>query len=260
MNTVIFSKWLQFFDQKMRAQEWKVLLFLDNASCHPKDIHLTNVTLQYLPPNTTSHLQPLDQGIIKATKVLYRKSLVRCVLARMEPCNKATVISKSVIVLDAIQWLSSAWDRIQRSTIQACFRKAGFFSDQEAVKEETENEDALGHDAELVDLLIQNGLPEVQAQQYATMDDILCTDAIDDTEWESNILEQAKACHHSTKYDCSTDSSSGDEEEDSRKDNKENPPSYKEALMFVQGLKTFSAHFERQIFLTVTTSLQLLVD
>jgi transcriptional regulator with XRE-family HTH domain len=262
MNTVIFSKWLQFFDRKMRAQERKVLLFLDNASCHPKEIHLTNVTLCYFPPNTTSHLQPLDQGIIKATKVLYRKSLVRHVLARMETCNKATDVSRSVNVFDAVQWLSSAWDLIQSSTIQKCFKKAGFsFSDdEEPDAEEIENGEISAHEAELVDLLIQDGIPEDKAQQYAMLDDSLCTDATEDTEWESSILEEVKARNDSIEDDYSTDASSGNEDNDSGVSAKETLLSYKEAVMFLDRLKKFSIYCEPQIFPAVSALAEKIED
>lgn len=63
MTTEIMMSWLKNFDRKMKKQNRKVLLFLDNATSHPK-IQLENVRIVFLPPNTTSHCQPLDQGII----------------------------------------------------------------------------------------------------------------------------------------------------------------------------------------------------
>jgi hypothetical protein len=56
----------------MRQQNRHVLLFLDNAPSHPK-LTLNNVTLQFLPANTTSKSQPMDQGIIQALKLRYRR-------------------------------------------------------------------------------------------------------------------------------------------------------------------------------------------
>uniref|UniRef100_A0A3B3SST3 DDE-1 domain-containing protein n=1 Tax=Paramormyrops kingsleyae TaxID=1676925 RepID=A0A3B3SST3_9TELE len=34
------------------------------------------ITIFYLPPNTTSKLQPMDQGIIQVLKVYYKKMLM----------------------------------------------------------------------------------------------------------------------------------------------------------------------------------------
>ena len=58
----------------------KVLLFLENASSYDTDIHRTSITLVFLPPNTTSKLQHLDQCIIKAIKAKCRNSLMEALL------------------------------------------------------------------------------------------------------------------------------------------------------------------------------------
>ncbi|KFD51299.1 hypothetical protein M513_07899 [Trichuris suis] len=44
---------------------------LDNCPVHPQVNHLTNVELKFLPPNITSKIQTLDQGIIKTFKMYY---------------------------------------------------------------------------------------------------------------------------------------------------------------------------------------------
>jgi hypothetical protein len=52
---------------------FKVLLIIDNAPGHPTSIAIENedVKVVFLPPNTTSLLQPLDQGIIQCVKATY---------------------------------------------------------------------------------------------------------------------------------------------------------------------------------------------
>ena len=48
-----------------------ILLVVDNATGHPQDLveDHDNVTLYFLPPNTTSLIQPMDQGVIRSFKV-----------------------------------------------------------------------------------------------------------------------------------------------------------------------------------------------
>lgn len=72
MTSSSFEEWLNKLNEKMKRQKRSVLLFLDNATSHPR-CNLSNVRLLSFPPNTTAVLQPLDQGVIKAVKSHYRK-------------------------------------------------------------------------------------------------------------------------------------------------------------------------------------------
>ena len=62
-----FLTWIKDVNQEMKRKWRHILMFLDNASSCG-DCQLSNVTFKFLPANTTSHLQPLDQGIIRAFK------------------------------------------------------------------------------------------------------------------------------------------------------------------------------------------------
>ncbi|OAD80094.1 hypothetical protein PHYBLDRAFT_59137 [Phycomyces blakesleeanus NRRL 1555(-)] len=64
---------LQSDQSKSFAQKRKVLLTLNNFSGHIVDYTPTNVELLFLSPNTTSHLQPLDGGIIRAFKAYFKR-------------------------------------------------------------------------------------------------------------------------------------------------------------------------------------------
>ena len=56
----------------MRRQNCQVLLFVNNARFHLFDNNLLkNVYVEFLTPNMTSHIQPLDAGVIKAFKAHY---------------------------------------------------------------------------------------------------------------------------------------------------------------------------------------------
>ena len=61
-NRSTFGDWLRQFDLKMHGR--RVLLLLDNASCHVVTHKCYNVVVQFLPPNMTAHVQPLDAGLL----------------------------------------------------------------------------------------------------------------------------------------------------------------------------------------------------
>ncbi|XP_069174940.1 tigger transposable element-derived protein 7-like [Procambarus clarkii] len=69
---------------KMRPSKLWALLLLNNVAAHPRIDTLTShdgkITCMTLPPNTTSLIQPMDQGVICATKRLYTKMMLTKVL------------------------------------------------------------------------------------------------------------------------------------------------------------------------------------
>ena len=81
MTTLIFEHWFkEYFIPEVRRYcrrkkiEFKILLISDNCSSHPDLSHVNkNVKFLFLPPNTTSLIQPMDQGVIATLKALYRK-------------------------------------------------------------------------------------------------------------------------------------------------------------------------------------------
>ncbi|XP_054721300.1 tigger transposable element-derived protein 6-like [Uloborus diversus] len=95
MTQNIMIEWLTALDDKMCKTNRKILLFLDNCRAHPQNLKLKAVKLVFFPPNATSVLQPLDQGIIQNFKVGYRKLFLRHVISQASIENSAQ-LAKSV--------------------------------------------------------------------------------------------------------------------------------------------------------------------
>ena len=83
MTSSILSQIVEEINLKMKSQNRKIILLIDNAGCHsPIQFEsFSNVTVKFLPPNMTSVIQPLDAGIINAVKGRYRKKLVMVCIA-----------------------------------------------------------------------------------------------------------------------------------------------------------------------------------
>jgi hypothetical protein len=127
MTGIICEEWLHWFDKLMAGR--KVLLLLDNFSGHELGVEkvgsldgLRNVTIRWLPPNTTSHWQPLDQGIIASFKLYYRRQWVEYIVRML---NSDKDPNKTVTLLKAIQWTRIAWnDYVTDLTILRCYWKS----------------------------------------------------------------------------------------------------------------------------------------
>ena len=107
-------------------------MLLDNAPVHPHVDSLTTIKLVFLPANTTAGTQPLDAGIIRTFKSIYRKSLVQHMIEHSEDCQEdemtAGEIIKTLHVSNSINWISQSWDLIQEQTIINCFAHTGIGS------------------------------------------------------------------------------------------------------------------------------------
>ena len=85
MTSDIMQGVLTRFSRKLLLDQGKVVLILDNATCHPKSIidSVLQTKIIFLSKNKNLRPQPLDAGIIQNFKVKYRRRLVKYVLARI---------------------------------------------------------------------------------------------------------------------------------------------------------------------------------
>ena len=77
MNAEEFDRWVKDKVCQLRRDGRKVALLIDNCSAHRAALvdELTNIELIFLPPHTTSIIQPCDQGIIRNLQHWYRSAL-----------------------------------------------------------------------------------------------------------------------------------------------------------------------------------------
>ena len=125
MDSQIFEEWVRKLDRTFRMEGRKIALLIDNCPAHPSVSDLTNVQLVFLPPNTTSVLQPIDQGVIRSLKAHYRGRVVRRLCRALDKMKTLPKIS----ILQVIKILVSSWEAVSAQTIVNCFRKAGITSE-----------------------------------------------------------------------------------------------------------------------------------
>ena len=123
MTAAIFQDWINELEKMMGKKGRKVCLLLDNCSAHniEKD-HLKHVEVVFLLANTTSSVQPLDQGIIKNFKHHYRRRMLQKILVTIDTEDALAIdVSRAINVLDAVNFMSVAWEDVTSETIRNCF-------------------------------------------------------------------------------------------------------------------------------------------
>ena len=113
------------FNNQMRKAGCHVLYVCDNASSH-QVWEYSHIKFLMLPPNATSIVQPLDQGIIHSVKRRYKKKLAERYLVSVENNKDVNPILKQLDIVAATNMVHNAWKETSATIIQNCFHKAGF--------------------------------------------------------------------------------------------------------------------------------------
>ncbi|GBN52427.1 Tigger transposable element-derived protein 4 [Araneus ventricosus] len=116
MTSDLFQKYLRQWDKELAKKKRKIVLLIDECTVHIEPSNLEWIQVVFLPPNTTSILQPTDQGVIRSLKCHYRKQLILRILKCYDK-NKDCDIS----LLDAVVLLEKSWRLVTESTIRNCF-------------------------------------------------------------------------------------------------------------------------------------------
>lgn len=106
MTFVLLFAWLQLFDTQIgRAPSRKFLLILYNFSAHGvlgNISDLFNTTLQFLPTNAKSRIQPLDAEIIAVLKSGYKKRMLFQILNNLDAGHSEIF---KVEILSVMRWV-----------------------------------------------------------------------------------------------------------------------------------------------------------
>jgi len=220
MNSSLFLDFVTKLNADMRRQERKILLLLDNASSHPSDVELSNVTLSFLPPITTSHLQPLESGIIKCFKSHYRKLQLQHIMQMIDDETQPDLNLKQ-----AVYFVKAAWQNVTPAVIQNCWVHAGLIKkDNLSMNSVTDTPDASSVPTCDVQAILRK-LPGAGSLMSAS--EYINVDAAEATEQEMTALCEAEDSDLETR----------DEEEEEEPDFQ--PPSLREARQAMTVLLRF---------------------
>lgn len=100
--------------------EPRAVLKLDNCSAHPDEEELMStdeiVVAKFIPPNMTSLIQPMDQGVLVSIKQRYRRKILEELI--LHDNDKVSMIDflKGINILKVIEKVAASWDKIKTST------------------------------------------------------------------------------------------------------------------------------------------------
>ena len=115
-----FESYLQKLNDKMMSENRHIAMILDNFQGH-KIEDMSNLQLFFLPPNTTSHSQPFDGGIIKNFREFFRMQMSADLMSRLPSFTSADDYYKGITVWEASLWAVKADESVTVKTRVNCF-------------------------------------------------------------------------------------------------------------------------------------------
>ena len=112
---------MKTWNDELARQQRHILLLIDNAPSHIIGEY-SNIKIQFLPPNTTSKIQPLNQGIIRSVKRAYRKTI------QVQYCSRVENYEEVKQIMQSFDFVVDAWEGVKPELIQTCFHIAGFMT------------------------------------------------------------------------------------------------------------------------------------
>ncbi|XP_039755819.1 tigger transposable element-derived protein 4-like [Pararge aegeria] len=205
MTSQIFEEEVRKWDAELKSR--KILLLVDNCPAHPIISNLRNIELAFFPANATSILQPMDQSVIKSLKGHYRRKML---MDMIETDGKV-----SINMLQAVNFISKAWQEVTAATIQHSFRHAGLCSSQET--NQFNSEDNLPLSEWISQFNVPNNFNE-DLQSYENIDEDVATTG---TLTDEQIVDLVSK---------SQETPDNQDEEDDQVDKAESPPTIQQAL------------------------------
>lgn len=110
---------------------FKILLTMDNAPYHPTGICglFDEISVVFFPPNTTSLIQPMDQGVITNFKSYYLRESFHLASSKVECAkgrNKVKALErfwKNFNIADVIELVKASWGQVTQNTLAGVWGK-----------------------------------------------------------------------------------------------------------------------------------------
>ena len=134
VNAALFTDWFhQNFVPTVQGKpreiggEPKALLLLDNCSVHPDEEELISadgkVNVKFLPPNVTSLIQPIDQGVHVAIKCRYRRKILEELVFQDNHGTSLVNFLRGIHLRKVSEMIAASWNEIQPKTLRLPCRK-----------------------------------------------------------------------------------------------------------------------------------------
>ncbi|CAB5386425.1 unnamed protein product [Rhizophagus irregularis] len=191
----------KFYGPKWPLLENALSLWVDNALNTKQDIDdeiqekLDSIVVKFLPPNTTTALQPCDAGIIHSFKCHYNRLFIQNRIDAYDNVQDGFVKElANYSIYDALQNSAEAWSMVSSQTISNCWKKTGILppNNEDIFDDDLIFDDLNEEDEELERLIALLPKGDLNAREYIDIEDEMAEGGLTDDEIVDTILNADK--------------------------------------------------------------------
>ncbi|CAB5342952.1 unnamed protein product [Rhizophagus irregularis] len=153
------------------------------------------IVVKFLPPNTTTALQPCDAGIIHSFKCHYKRLFVQNRIDAYDNVQDGFVKElANYSIYDALQNSAEAWSMVSSQTISNCWKKTGILppNNEDIFDDDLIFDDLNEEDEELERLIALLPEGDLNAREYIDIEDEMAEGRLTDDEIVDTILNADK--------------------------------------------------------------------
>ena len=176
---------------EFKKLEPKALLLIDNAPSYPT--HLSDITTcipverVFLPPNTTSLIQPMDQGVISNFKGYYLRRTSRQLIDKTDGEGKQSIRDfwKNYNIMDAVDNINLSWNEVTEKCLKGEWKNVW----PELSKDVDTRESIVDVD-EIVKLANETGLDNINAQDIEELLQVTICESLSNDDLKELVEQQ----------------------------------------------------------------------
>ncbi|CAB5335269.1 unnamed protein product [Rhizophagus irregularis] len=195
-----------------KKEKSRVIIFCATNATDETQEKLDSIDVKFLPPNTTTKLQPCDAGIIHSFKCHYKRLFLQNRINAYDDVQDGIVEELAdYTIYDALQNAAKAWSMVTSQTISNCWKKTGILPQSDEFEEFSDDNDSVLSDSfdieinELEMLISQLPKSDLNAYEYLHIEDEIPEGGLTDHEIvdtirnanreEENVVDEIELTH-----------------------------------------------------------------
>ena len=176
---------------EFKKLEPKALLLIDNAPSHPT--HLSDLTtcipveVVFLPPNTTSLIQPMDQGVISNFKAYYLRRTFRQLIDKTDGEDKQSIRDfwKNYNIMDAVDNINLSWNEVTKKCLKGVWKNVW-----PELSKDVDTRESIDDVDEIVKLANETGSDNINAQDIEELLQVTTGESLSNDDLKELVEQQ----------------------------------------------------------------------